>query len=327
MGESPSYELSPCPVCGTGAAAVTLADRDDVRAELEELWRFHLRRLRPGTPIRSLFDRVVFSQDPPLRLSRCDECGTVFRNPREDPVSLVETYSEEEPADEALEGLYRAQRAAYRSQAERLATVAGRSGSGLEVGSYVGGFLAAAVDHGWSFEGADVNARAVQLTRKRGFHVHEGGIEEVPDDRTFDAVAFWNCFDQLPDPRAAAHSARRLLGRGGILAVRVPNGAFYATWRPRLRGPAAPLARAVLSHSNLLGFPYRHGFTPDSLGRLLGSAGFEPVHLFGDTLVPVADGWTRPWAAIEERAVKASLRASRRLSAGMPWFELYARAV
>lgn len=327
MGDSPSYELAPCPVCGTGAAAITLSDREDIRAELEELWRFHLRRLRPGAPVHSLLDRVVFSQEPPLRLSLCGACGTVFRNPREDAEALVETYTGEEPDDEALERLYGAQRAAYAGQARRLTTVAGRSGSGLEVGSYVGGFLAAAAEGGWGFEGADVNLRAVEFARARGFPVHEGTIDDVPGGRTFDAVAFWNCFDQLPDPRAAAHAARRLLRPGGTLAVRVPNGAFYAAWRRRLHGGAAPLARALLSHANLLGFPYRHGFTPDSLERLLLTSGFEPVHLFEDTLVPTRDGWTRRWAALEERAVKAALRAMRPLSTTLPWFELYARAI
>jgi hypothetical protein len=92
-----------------------------------------------------------------------------------------------------------------------------------------------------------------------------------------------------------------------------------------LDGPAAPIARALLAYNNLLGFPYRHGFNPESLERLVVAAGLEVVEVYGDTLVPLADRWTRRWAAEEERLLKRALRwlANDRAS---PWFELYARA-
>jgi SAM-dependent methyltransferase len=320
-----SYEISPCPVCGR-ADTGELAGMDDLRAEMEEVWDFHLTRLRTGTPTRFLTDRAVFSQGPPLRLARCRGCGTVYRNPRESPRELVETYAGEEVDASVLQNLFEAQRATYRAQAGRLTEVAGEAGAGLEVGSYVGGFLAAARECGWDFEGLDVNEGANAFTREMGFRVTLGSLDDLEPKRTYDAVAIWNCFDQLPEPRAAAQAARGLLSPGGILAIRVPNGGFYAALRPLLSGPASGAARAVLAHNNLLGFPYRHGFTPESLSLLLENAGFEAVRTVGDTLVSVADEWTRPWAAVEEQAVKTALRAVASL-APAPWFELYARAV
>jgi hypothetical protein len=82
----------------------------------------------------------------------------------------------------------------------------------------------------------------------------------------------------------------------------------------------------LLAHNNLLAFPYRHGFTPASLRRLLDPLGLEVVRVYGDALVPIADEWTRPWAAWEERLLKGALR----LLAGdeaewAPWLEVYAR--
>ena len=83
----------------------------------------------------------------------------------------------------------------------------------------------------------------------------------------------------------------------------------------------------MLAHSNLLGFPYRHGFTPGSLARLLEATGFAVTRTWGDALVPIADRWTRPWAALEERAVKRALRLVARVAPdAAPWFEVYARA-
>jgi hypothetical protein len=86
----------------------------------------------------------------------------------------------------------------------------------------------------------------------------------------------------------------------------------------------------VLAHNNLLGFPYRHGFTTRSLARLLTDAGFGDVRFHGDVLVPVADHWTRLWARAEERVVKMLLRGAARSGRlggrYSPWIEAYARA-
>ena len=320
------YELAPCPVCGSSRSD-TIADADAVRAEVEALWEFHGDRLRPETPPERLVDRVAFSQHPALQIVRCAECGLVFRNPRERAFVLAEVYGDDTPAEATLEALHETQASAYREQAARLTSIAGRPGRVLEIGSYVGGFLAAAADLGWQAEGLDVNRVVNEFARSRGLRVTDGEPADWSGAAGFDAVAIWNCFDQLADPRAVAHRARALVRDRGRLVIRVPNGAFYARVRGRLGGPGEASARALLAHNNLLAFPYRHGFTLPSLSRLLTSVGFEVEHVFGDTLVPIADEWTQPWAAQEEREVK---RALCEIAAGdadrAPWLEVYARA-
>jgi SAM-dependent methyltransferase len=317
------YEIAPCPVCG-GTGGTQLAGPDEIRSELEQLWEFHTRRLRGGTPPRMLLDRAAFSQEPPLRVERCDGCGLLFRNPRERADELLDTYGEESQAEAALQSLFDSQHRSYRVQARRLTRQFGRPGTGLEVGSYVGAFLAAAAAEGWTFRGVDVNTGASEFARARGLDVSTGTIDD--DDRAgaYDVVAFWNCFDQLPDPAAAARAARRRLRPGGMIAVRVPNGAFYAAWRARLDTALGAVARGLLAHSNLLGFPYRHGFSTPSLARVLDDAGFEVSRVVGDALVPMADRWTRPGFAAEERLTKLLLR--RLPAASSPWIEVYARA-
>ena len=322
---SPSYELSPCPVCGSGADE-QVAGPEEIRSEVEALWEFHTQRLRADTPPVHLVDRVAFSQHPPLRVGRCTTCGLVFRNPRERAFALRDVYAGERPDDAVLARLLDAQRAAYAAQAARLAEVAGGSGRVLEVGSYVGGFLQAAGEAGWRAVGLDVNAAANRFARGRGLTVAEGDLASFVADAPFDAVAVWNCFDKLPDPREAALRAHALLRPGGLLAVRVPNGAFYAAVRPHLAGAGAALARALLAHNNLLTFPYRHGFTPSSLARLLDATGFVVERTYGDTLVPIADEWTQAWAASEERALKGALRLLAADEAeAAPWLEVYGR--
>jgi hypothetical protein len=324
-----SYELARCAVCASDESDELLS-AEDVKSEIELLWAYHSRRLDPHVPADHLRDRVAFSQRAPLRLVRCRDCGLVYRKPIERPAELEAIYGEESPAEDVLRALHETQRPAYEAQAARLTELFGRRGSGIEVGSYVGGFLAAARDAGWQFAGVDVNADTNRFTRSLGFQVDDGTIESLDPARRADVVAIWNCLDQLADPASAVRAARSHLASGGMLAVRVPNGACYAAFRPLLRSRVAGgIAREWLAQNNLLGFPYRFGFTPTSLARLVERNGMQVERVVGDVLVPIADRWTKRWAALEERVVKRVIAAGARVSMGdkplAPWVEVYAR--
>jgi SAM-dependent methyltransferase len=323
--KSPAYELTQCIACGSNESR-EIADSDAMRREVELLWEFHGRRLRPTTPPERLMDRVAFSEHPPFRLVECERCGLVYRNPIERAYELDSIYADATPSPELLQGLHDTQLPAYRGQAKRLLHTLGRRGSGLEIGSYVGAFLAAAREVGLHFEGVDVNADVNAFTRSLGFTVHDGDLESLVMRHELDAVAIWNTFDQLPDPRGTANAAWRLLRPGGVFVVRVPNGEFYAALRRTIARPiTGRLARLALAHNNLLTFPYRYGFTISSLTRLLERVGFRVQHVVGDVLVPIADEWTHRWASAEERVVKLALGvAARRVPKWAPWIEVYA---
>ena len=323
-----AYEIGGCVVCGS-VDATELANADEMRKEVEALWEFQTRRLRPDTPPARLVDRVAFSQRPPVRLVRCKECGLVYRNPREREFELRDIYAGDEPTPAVMRTLLEAQRPAYREPAKRLKRLLGRAGSGVEVGSYVGAFLTAAMEEGWHFEGLDIGVKASEFARQQGFTVTIGTLDTWQPRRVFDAVAIWNTFDQLPDPRHAAALANKLLVPGGMFAVRVPNGAFYARLRPMLNGPFAPFARALLAHNNMLTFPYRHGFTVKSLDLLMNKTGFAVQQVHGDSLVVTADRYTRAWASTEERLVTRACSFLRKFGfsdvEASPWLEMYAR--
>jgi SAM-dependent methyltransferase len=316
--------LTRCPACG-GDTTTQVADQDAILEEMERLWSFHGRRLRHPVPPRYLTDRVVFSQLPPIRLVTCCGCGHVYRNPCERAIALREVYA----GAAADEGVYRSllavQRTTYTAQVRRVIKLSGRVHRGLEVGSYVGGFLAAARDAGCSFTGLDVNADASAFAARQGFQVIAGAIEDVDPRQPYDAVVIWNTFEQLPDGRLAASAARRLMRDGGTFAVRVPNGDFYIQWRRRLSGSLGTAVERMLAHNNLLGFPYRQGFTASSIARVLSDAGFTIEAVHGDTLVPIADRWTTSFGMWDERLTKGLQRVLQHAWRA-PWVEVYARA-
>lgn len=320
---SASYEiLYACPACG-GRSLETVADSTSVQRQVEALWSFHTRRVRGDTPPYRLVDRSAFSQRPPLAIVACTACGTLVRNPREDADTLRDVYADDDPDAATVDALLTAQRPAYAAQAARLSDVLGRSGTVLEVGCYTGGFLDAAQARGWTAHGLDVNAAAVERAQERGLTATVGDIREVDDTRRYDAVVFWNVFEQIDEPAAALAAAHARLTDRGVLAVRVPNGAFYrrlVNLPAFLRAPAG----AVLAWNNLLGFPYRHGFTVTAIEMLLAHEGLRTARVHGDALVRVSDTYTRGWARLEEAALKTVLRHALPHHAA-PWLEVYAQ--
>ncbi len=323
-----SYEIAHCVVCGRRDAAI-VAEAGELKSEVEALWEYHVRRLRPDIPTHRLADRVAFTEPPPLRLVRCVGCGLVYRNPVERASVMTSVYSETAAANDGLAALHTAQLPTARTQARRVRRLLGRGGRGLEIGSYVGAFLLAARESGLSVDGLDVNPAINAFVRGLGLRVHDGEIGDHHDDSPLDVLAIWNTFDQLADPRGVAFEAWRRLRPGGLLAVRVPNGAFYAeAHRALTNGNRAlrRIARAIMAQNNLLGFPYRWGFTVGSLERLLGDAGFTTCRVYGDVLVRTSDEWTRVWARWEERFLKRAIGALvQARPERAPWLELFAK--
>jgi hypothetical protein len=105
-----------------------------------------------------------------------------------------------------------------------------------------------------------------------------------------------------------------------LLALRVPNGELYLALRARLDGRFAGPARALLARHNLLGFPYRHGFTRGALARLLARSGFELVAEHDAVVLPSGPDLG------SDRMLAAAERALRPM-VGPPWLEVYARAI
>jgi len=230
----------------------------------------------------------------------------VFRNPRESEV--VSVYAHEELHDTQL---FDAHLQFFRSKIPAL----GKPGSILEVGSYLGAFLVAAKHAGLRAKGIDVNESANRFARARGANVTTATIEDYRTSDKYDVVAFWNCLDQLPDPRAALLKARELLKPNGQAIMRVPNGGSYSAFQKR------PL---FLAYNNLLSFPYRQGFTTRGLKQLLDETGFEATKVRGDALPTISNRWTKRWAKAEQQAVQSFARLLPRSLA--PWIEVYASA-
>ena len=321
-----------CVVCG-GTRQARICSAGDIAAQHRYLERFHRRRLRrarrSGDP--ALADRADFTQDDAVAVVACADCGHVYRAWRPRPAEGAETYAEDHYGAPRLTALFDSQLEQFRAKLPRLrALLDVERPRVIEIGSFVGGFLAAAGEAGWSAIGVDPGVEVARFCRTRGLRVEQTTAPEaaIAADAA-DCVAIWNTFDQLPDPRPTLAAALRWLRPGGLLAIRVPNGdAFRATWHAArlLPRPLRTPLLAAMAWNNLLTFPYLQGYTVDSLDRLLTTAGARRVALDPDVLTRLADEQNTAWAAAEERATKLAWRAVSRLTPRWaPWFDAYYR--
>ena len=217
---------------------------------------------------------------PPRQVVRCTQCRLTFVHPRMTPDELRETYGEkyfrlfeEVPGMELTGG---DEEVAPHLKA-RLATCERLVGKGrlLEVGCAYGGFLDYARRSGWNIQGVEVSSYAADEARRRfSIDVFCGTLEEAGfPDEFFDLCHMNHVLEHLATPLGTLREVYRVLRKGGLLAVEVPNELedLYGTFREKILGrpripPPAPSVHLLF-------------FNPLTLTRMLGAAGFKVIHL------------------------------------------------
>ena len=229
-------------------------------------------------------------------------------------------------------------RSKVRSLASLIQTQSGGAPRVVEVGSFVGGFLAAGQDQGWGMVGVDPGKEVTTFCREQGLNVFCGTLIEasVPAG-TVDAVAIWNTFDQLPNPDSTLAAARQMLHEQGILVLRIPNGSCFrrmVSWHKRLAEPLKRWLATALAWNNLLEFPYLYGYTLRTLDELLSRHGFARVAACPDAPMTLSNEDSTRWARWEEKVVKWCCRTAGHIEQAWdgsgshvaPWLDIYYRA-
>jgi len=234
----------------------------------------------------------------------------ILRTPRPSSQAITTAYQRDHYGQARLATLFAAQLRSYRSKTRTLRCWLPRNRRVriVEIGSFVGGFLAAGQELGWEMLGVDPGTEVSAFCQERGLPIFCGTLSELQmKSHSVDGVAIWNTFDQLPDPVVTLTTVCQILQPRGILVIRVPNGECFRWAATQLRTLPRPLAgflRKILAWNNLLAFPYPSGYSAPTLNRLLRSYGFRRIAVQYDTLLPLADQHTKAWATVEERLLK-----------------------
>jgi len=304
-----------CHLCSSTRSRLVCSTEDLAAQQsfLESFYRSHWSRQDAATAT----DRVHFTQDYPTAIVTCLDCGLLYRNPRPPAQTITKAYATEGYNDEYLRAELATQQRWARTKvpllARYLAQCVKRSRPRiLEVGSFVGGFLLEGQKQGLDMVGVDPGHDVAAFCRERGLPIFEGTLDEARfTPASFDAVVVWNTFDQLPDPRPLLEQAVLLLRNGGVLVLRVPNGACFA-WMLRMRSLLPRTLRrpvdVAMACNNLLTFPYLYGYSALQLERLTEAYGFRLATCVPDQVVSAPPGHLAWWAVAEERAAKALFR-------------------
>ncbi len=282
-----------CTVCGSKEYSI-LATQEQLDAEILFAEKVYRRGLKQDTPEHMLDDLTVFTNDYPARLVECQPCGLVSRDPRFSQTGSIAAYAQDTYHLDWLETTFQQYHASFRSQMPQLVKMVGCRANVLEVGSYVGGFLAAARDYGWQAQGIDVGRQVSEFVRSKGLKVITGTLLDADlPDQAFDAVFVWVCFDQMPDPWATLSEIWRVLVPNGWLVLQVPNGDFAKLVEPMARKTmghrVGDSLLKTLTYTGIAGFRYQIGYTPASLKRLLRESGFGRIDVRNHINVADAD--------------------------------------
>jgi SAM-dependent methyltransferase len=327
-----------CRLCGSNRSRLVCSTEDltDQRRFLQHFYRSRWSQQNTATAT----DRLKFTQDYTTEIVACSDCDLLYRNPRPRTEAVAKAYETERYDRAYLWAEWETQRAWARTKVPVLAKYLKKTASRarpriLEIGSFVGGFLVEGREQGWDMFGVDPGRDVISFCRGLRLPVFEGTLEEAKlSPASFDAVVVWNTFDQLPDPHVLLKHAVPLLRNGGLLIVRVPNGAcFECVMGLRAGVPRAlrhPLDMA-LAFNNLLTFPYLYGYSAYQLERLTASYGFRLVDCLPDQLASTPSGQLNWWARWEERGIKFLSRALAALwqdershrYRSAPWLDCY----
>lgn len=104
-----------------------------------------------------------------------------------------------------------------------------KGGKVLDVGCGDGGFLNLMRKSGWSVEGLDFDAKAIESAKaKYGLHLRHGDLHGAKfAGNTFDAVTMSHVIEHVPDPVALLTEARRVLKPNGRLVITTPNSRSF----------------------------------------------------------------------------------------------------
>jgi SAM-dependent methyltransferase len=198
-------------------------------------------------------------------LVKCKRCGLCFTNPRPDAASIQQFYAADYPCHH---GKHRPVACAA-GWLRKLLPIHGPARL-LDFGCGAGDFLARMHALGWNATGLDRSEAAVARIRERhGICAHVGTLpNSLWLDASFEAITMWQSLEHVHQPLDVLHAAYRLLSAEGKLLVAVPNAAGFASGWFGAGWYGLDVPRH-LTH-----------FTPQTLRRMLGRAGFGKIDMY-----------------------------------------------
>jgi SAM-dependent methyltransferase len=204
-------------------------------------------------------------------LSKCNDCGLVFTNPRIAASSLKDELIYDDAyflqKSRMTEKLINARKLSYQKEIDQLEIITGKKGSILDVGCGMG-FLLEVMSEKWEKHGCDVSTYALSEAKKKGVKTYQGEFENISfGDSLFDVIYFRASLHHAYSPKKCIEKAYECLNKNGVVAITMSNN------RDGICGK--------LFRGSIKSYEQAHNylFDTDNLERYLESSGFEIINI------------------------------------------------
>jgi len=161
-----------------------------------------------------------------FKIVKCSQCGLVMVNPAPPADYLLNFYNQyHEPNSSARWGSYMF--AIYKAILKKIENLPMESRI-LDVGCGYGHFLKLVKDRNFDAYGIEIaDEPANYAERNYGIPIFRGFLEDAPFEKNFfDVITLWFVLEHVSDPHSVIDICYRLLKKGGLLIMCVPNFDF-----------------------------------------------------------------------------------------------------
>lgn len=212
-----------------------------------------------------------------FKLYKCSNCGLVFVRPKPEFDMTKDIYD-----TKYLDYLVSNSKASDRFFDAMINVIKAykEKGKVLDVGFGAGHFLKKMKSAGYNVSGVEISKSACEYVRSHyGIdRLHCGNFVEFQTEDTFDVITFWDSLQCVTSPFEFIGKANKLLNKGGIIVIQVPNrGKLNFKYARLLYKLSRQLARVFLHVPAALTL-----FDEATLKRALEVNGFEVKTLVED---------------------------------------------
>ncbi len=222
----------------------------------------------------------IYKERVSIGIVRCRICDLIYVNPMvKEPDKIY--WGDEKKYYEEAKLIFREQAKHHRDSnyLEDLKIIESikPTGNFLDIGTNMGFFLRHTRRKQWNVFGVEPSPALSDMARKYfGLNVKTAYLENSGfENNFFDVVTMTDVFEHIPEPKKMLFDVRKLLKKGGILFIKVPNGKYNL-----LKLSIAKLAKKVKNYDIFDSYEHVTHYTDNTIRKMLEESGFKIIKIF-----------------------------------------------